>query len=162
MIRRILNHFSMYIAPFLLASLGMAANIKPDKVGPKDRCPVCGMYVARYLDFAAQVKFDDGQVFHFDGAKDMFTFYLDLPRYAPGRHISDVTYIFVTNYYELNLIDGQKAVYVAGSDVYGPMGHELIPFAHRPEAEDFLKDHEGKHLLRFQDVTPATLSQLEQ
>jgi nitrous oxide reductase accessory protein NosL len=161
MIRRFLNYLSVCLAPFLVAALGLAATIRPDKVGPKDRCPVCGMFVAKYPDFAAQVKFHDGQVFHFDGAKDMFMFYFNVARYAPGLHVSDVSAVYVTNYYELNLIDGKKALYVAGSDVYGPMGRELIPFANRSEAEDFLKDHEGKHLFRFQDVTPAVLSQLE-
>lgn len=139
----------------------MAADIKPDRVGPKDKCPVCGMFVAKYPDFAAQVKFRDGRVFHFDGAKDMFKFYLDLPRYAPGRRASDVTAIFVTTYYDLKPIDGKTAVFVAGSDVYGPMGRELIPFATRAEAEDFLRDHHGKRILRFRDVTPPVLDQLE-
>jgi nitrous oxide reductase accessory protein NosL len=67
----------------------------------------------------------------------------------------------VTDYYSLNLIDGTKAVYIAGSDVFGPMGRELIPFEKDLEAKGFLKDHRGKSLLRFQDVTHSIVKGLD-
>jgi len=119
------------------------------------------MFVAKYPDFAAQIQFRDGSTFHFDGAKDMFKYYLNLPRYAPGKKTTDITAIFVTNYYDLTLVDGLTAYYVVGSDVYGPMGRELIPFAKESEARDFLKDHKGKSIIRFRDVTPAVLRPLD-
>ena len=53
----------------------------------------------------------------------------------------------------LTLIDGLKAFYVIGSDVYGPMGRELIPFSSRSEAEEFRKDHQGKSVLEFNGIT---------
>ena len=40
-------------------------------------------------------------------------------------------------------IDGRSAHYVVGSDVTGPMGKELIPFATREAALEFSKDHGG-------------------
>jgi nitrous oxide reductase accessory protein NosL len=58
----------------------------------------------------------------------------------------------VTDYYSLNLIDGLRAYYVLGSNVYGPMGHELIPFAKESDAKEFMKDHQGKSIVTFQDV----------
>ena len=33
----------------------------------------------------------------------------------------------------------QKAFYVIGSNVYGPMGEELIPFKNEDEAKKFMK-----------------------
>jgi nitrous oxide reductase accessory protein NosL len=33
------------------------------------------------------------------------------------------------------------------------MGRELIPFGKEAEAREFLKDHKGRSLLRFADVT---------
>ena len=48
-----------------------------------------------------------------------------------------------------------------GSDVYGPMGRELIPFVKESEARDFLKDHKGKSIIRFRDVTAAVLRPLD-
>ncbi len=145
----------------VMTCLSFAADQKPVKVGTKDKCPVCGMFVAKYPDFVAQIQFRDGTVFYFDGAKDMFKFYLDPARYVQGRKTADVTAVFVTNYYDMALVDGKSAYYVVGSDVYGPMGRELIPFAKESEARDFLKDHKGKSVLRFRDVTPAVLKPLD-
>ena len=48
-----------------------------------------------------------------------------------------------------------------GSDVLGPMGHELVPLATRADAEDFVKDHKGRRILRFDDVTAEVLAQLD-
>jgi len=150
------------VAAFIVStSLAFAADLKPHKAGPKDKCPVCGMFVAKYPDFAAQIQFRDGSTFHFDGAKDMFKYYLNLSRYAPGKKPADITAVFVTNYYDLTLVDGLLAYYVIGSDIYGPMGRELIPFSKESEARDFLKDHKGKTIIRFRDVTPAILRPLD-
>jgi copper chaperone NosL len=142
-------------------SLSFAADLKPQKVGPKDKCPVCGMFVAKYPDFAAQVKFRDGSMVHFDGTKDMFKYYLNLARYAPGKKPADISAIFVTGYYNLTMVDALTAYYVIGSDIYGPMGRELIPFAKESEARDFLKDHKGKSIVRFREVTPAVIRPLD-
>lgn len=68
--------------------------------------------------------------------------------------------IFVKDYYSLAFIDGKRAFYVIGSNQLGPMGHELIPFARKSDAEGFLKDHQGKAILRFDEVSPATLKSL--
>jgi len=152
----------IFIAAFIVGtSPAFADNLKPQKAGPRDKCPVCGMFVAKFPDFAAQIKFQDGPIFHFDGAKDMFKYYLNLPRYAPGKKPADISALFVTNYYDLTLVDGLTAYYVPGSDVYGPMGRELIPFARESEARDFVKDHKGKSIIRFRDVTPALLRALD-
>jgi nitrous oxide reductase accessory protein NosL len=145
----------------LWTSLTFAAELKPDKVDSRDKCPVCGMFVAKYPDFAAQIQFRDGSTLHFDGAKDMFKYYLNLSRYAPGKKPGDITAVFVTNYYDLTMVDGLLAYYVVGSDVYGPMGRELIPFTRESEARDFMKDHKGKSTIRFRDVTAAVLKPLD-
>ena len=55
----------------------------------------------------------------------------------------------MTDYYALEPIDGRTAFYVVGSDVFGPMGKELIPFAQRAQAEEFLKDHKGRAILHL-------------
>ncbi len=122
------------------------------KPTPKDKCPVCGMFVAKYPDFVAEVIFKDGAYAVFDGTKDMFKYYFNLKKYAPAKQIEDIASIYVTDYYSLEPIDGTMAWYVAGSDVFGPMGKELIPFARETDARGFMKDHKGKSLLRFKDV----------
>jgi nitrous oxide reductase accessory protein NosL len=58
-------------------------------------------------------------------------------------------------------MDARAAWYVIGSDTLGPMGHELVPLKTQAEAEEFRKDHHGKRILRFDDVTPALLENLD-
>jgi len=152
------------LAAVLLALLGdgaQAADRKPVTPTAKDRCPVCGMFVAKYPDFVAQVIYTDGAYAVFDGAKDLFKYLLNLQAYAPARQPSEIGAIFVTDYYSLTPIDGKRAWYVLGSDVYGPMGRELIPFGSETEAKGFLVDHKGKRLLRFAEVTAEVLKGLD-
>jgi len=129
--------------------------------GAKDTCPVCGMFVALYPDWTATVLYQDGHAHHFDGAKDLFKYLLNLPKYAPGHQQADIAAIGVTEYYGVARIDARAAWYVIGSDVLGPMGHELIPLATQAEAEDFQRDHKGKRRVRFDEVNPALLEQLD-
>ncbi len=130
--------------------------------GPKDTCPVCGMFVSLYPDWVATVLYKDGHAHHFDGSKDLFKYLLNLPKYAPGHTQADVAAIGVTEYYGVTKTDARAAWYVIGSDVLGPMGHELVPLATQAEAEEFLHDHKGKRIVRFDEVTPALLEQLDQ
>ncbi len=145
----------------LVAISADAAGLKARKPANGDKCPVCGMFVAKYPDFAAQVQFRNGTVLHFDGTKDLFKCYQNLPRYSPGRKQGDIVAIFVTGYYSLAPIDAYSAWFVAGSDVFGPMGRELIPFQEEADAREFMKDHKGKSLLRFKDITPAIVKELD-
>jgi len=118
------------------------------------------MFVAKYPDWMAVLRFKDGSALSFDGPKDLFTAYLDLKRYAPGRATADVAAIEVKDYYSLRIVDGSRAVFVIGSDVTGPMGRELVPFAEAGDAAAFLKDHQGQRSLRFGEVTAAVLRTL--
>lgn len=130
--------------------------------GPKDTCPVCGMFVSLYPDWVATVLYKDGHAHHFDGPKDLFKYLLNLPKYAPGHAQTDIAAMGVTDYYNVNRIDARSAWYVIGSDVLGPMGHELVPLTTQAEAEEFQRDHQGKRIVRFGEVTPALLEQLDQ
>jgi len=139
----------------------VAADRKPSIPSTNDKCPVCGMFVAKYPDWLSQIVFKDGTVFFFDGAKDMFKFYFNLKRYSPKRQMDDASTMYVTDYYSLLPIDGFAAFYVVGSDVYGPMGRELIPFGKNQEALEFKKDHKGREILTFQNITPAVIKGLD-
>jgi len=145
----------------LLAGGAEAAEPKPVKPTAKDKCPVCGMFILKYPDFVAEVIYRDGAYALFDGAKDMFKYLFNLPAYAPSRRASDIDAVYVTEYYSLTLIDGRRAWYVVGSDIYGPMGRELLPFASEKEAGEFMADHKGQRLLRFGEVTPDLVKGLE-
>ena len=131
------------------------------KPGPKDKCPVCGMFVAKYPDFIAVVTFKDGTHAFFDGVKDMMKYYFNLQKYNPSKKRDDISQTHVTDYYSLGSIDGFKAFYVSGSEIYGPMGKELIPFEKEAEAREFLKDHKGKAVLRFKDIHKDVMKGLD-
>jgi len=148
----------------LTSILAMASGAEPLSVpnpSPGDTCPVCGMFVAKYPEWIATVVYKDGHAHHFDGAKDLFKYLHDVPRYAKGHRREDIATIAVTEYYGLTRIDAHHAWFVIGSDVLGPMGHELVPLANAAEAEEFLRDHKGREVLRFRQVTPELLRRLD-
>jgi copper chaperone NosL len=130
--------------------------------GPKDKCPVCGMFVAKYPEWIAGAVLKDGTLLWFDGAKDLFKFWLDPGQYLPARRRADVRSLAVTDYYGLVRLDARKALFVLGSDVYGPMGRELIPFGALGDAEEFKRDHRGTKIVRFDEVTPDLVRPLDE
>jgi copper chaperone NosL len=145
----------------ILVSSALAEDNAPARPGPKDKCPVCGMFVAKYPDFIAVVSLKDGTHAFFDGVKDMMKYYFNLQKYAPGRTAGDIVAIHVTDYYALSPIDGHAAFYVVGSDIYGPMGRELIPFDKKEDAEEFKKDHNGTAILGFTEITEEIVKSLD-
>ncbi len=155
----------IFLAALLSAWVGFAAAQAPlPKPGPKDLCPVCGMLVSKYPNWAATIVYKDGHAHHFDGAKDLFKFWYDPPKYAAGHSRAQMVRIAVTDYYNLQPIDAKTALYVIGSDVLGPMGHEFVPLASMADAEDFMKEHKGKgaaRILRFDQITREMPLQLD-
>jgi copper chaperone NosL len=124
------------------------------------KCPVCGMFVAKYPDWTATSSFKDGTISYYDGPKDMFTHYLDAPRYTPGKNQADMVALTVKEYYSLAIIDARSAFFVSGSDVHGPMGSELIPFKTEKDARTFKLDHKGRHIMRFNEISRQTIKML--
>ncbi len=120
------------------------------------------MFVARYPDWIAAVRFRDGSHAVFDGAKDLFKFWFDPGQYLPSRRSADLESAIVTGYYGVAQLDARAAFFVLGSDVYGPMGRELVPFASLAEAEEFKRDHRGTRILRFDEVTAPLVRSLDQ
>ena len=114
-----------------------------------------------FPDWNARVEFKDSAYAIFDGAKDMFKYYLDMNKYNPSKNKNDVTAISVKDYYSKTSIDALRAYYVIWSDVYGPMGHEPIPFEKEADAKKFLKEHKGKKILRFKDINPKLIESLD-
>jgi nitrous oxide reductase accessory protein NosL len=119
------------------------------------------MFVSKYPNWSGTIEFNDGTHAAFDGPKDLFTYYLNLGKYNPGKSVKAITAIRVKDYYSLAVIDGRTAFYVVGSDVYGPMGKELVPFAKLTDARGFMNDHRGKRVVRLNEITPTVLKSLE-
>ncbi len=123
-------------------------------VVPKDaKCQICGMFVAKYPKWAAKITTKDNKTYYFDGNKDLFKYY--------NKTKENLDKIMVTDYYNITAIPATKAWYVLGSNVYGPMGNELISFSSKEDAMSFKKDHFGKEILSFENITPSIISNLD-
>lgn len=140
------------------ATEGSRAPLQP---GVRDKCPVCGMFVAKYPDWVAEIRYPDEKTVFFDGVKDLYKYFFNILTYDPGRKADEISAVFVTDYYTTEMIDAHEAFFVLGSDVYGPMGKELIPFVTRHGAEEFIRDHNGKRILGFDEITPELISTLD-
>ena len=144
----------------LLVVTVSAADKKTAAIPADAKCPVCGMFVVKYPDWTATARFKDGTTFYYDGPKDLFSHYLDTARYTPGKRQAGIVALSVKEYYSLAMIDARAAFFVSGSDVYGPMGSELIPFSTEKDAASFKLDHKGKRILRFNEITRQTIKSL--
>jgi nitrous oxide reductase accessory protein NosL len=121
----------------------------------EDKCPVCGMFVYKYPEWVAEIIFKDGTYAVFDGPKDMFKYYFSMSKYNRNKTKEDIAGIHVTDYYSTKHMSAKDMFFVVGSDVYGPMGEELIPVKGKKEAETFARDHKGKKILTFEQITPS-------
>lgn len=149
--------FFVAVWPILFLATAGAAPL--DEIPPDTRCPVCGMFVAKYDVWVTQIRYDDSAILSFDGMKDMMAYYHNPAAYN-GQDQSKISEIWAKDYYSLKWLDGRQAFFVLGSDVHGPMGHELIPFSSKTAAESFLTDHHGQRILLFDEITVELVEQL--
>lgn len=157
-----MRYLQIVLAFLVLSAWAVGAEAPdPGKLKPTDKCPVCGMFVAKYPDWVARLVFKDGSQAFFDGVKDLMKYSFNLAKYNPAKKPEDIAAIFLTDYYTLKRIDGYQAYYVVGSNVFGPMGRELIPFVDEKAAQEFLRDHSGKAVLKFPEITPALIGTLD-
>lgn len=143
-------------------------NTKPESqeinVPKIEKCPVCGMFVYKYPKWAAVLEIKRNNEFsklYFDGVKDLIKFYINPSKWGNYNNIK-INKIIVTDYYNQTAIDGKKAVYVIGSDVFGPMGKELIPFENKSGAMAFIKYHGGSVINSFGNISSNTIKMLEE
>jgi nitrous oxide reductase accessory protein NosL len=157
--------FRPLVILLLALSLSFSAAFAATSAAPvpsaKDKCPVCGMFVSKYPNWVVTITFKDSTTLFFDGAKDLFNWYHNMQKYAPGRNKASISTITFNDYYSLKPIDARQAYFVIGSDVHGPMGKELVPFGKTDDAQAFIKDHKGRKALRFNEVTPSILKSME-
>lgn len=125
-----------------------SSSIKMIKVDREEKCPVCGMWVYKYPKWVAQIQSREGHL-SFDGVKDLMKYYI--------KHKDLEVNIVVRDYYSQKALDARKSFFVLGSDVYGPMGEELIPFESYEESQIFLMDHKAKKIVKFSEITEADL-----
>jgi nitrous oxide reductase accessory protein NosL len=128
-------------------------------VVPKNaKCPVCGMFVSKYPKWSAKIVIEKKELY-FDGVKDMMKYYIFDGDFKYNRE--KISQIIVSDYYTLEAIDAKEAFFVKGSNIYGPMGHELIAFKDEKSANSFKDDHAGKSIVKFKDITADSITKLD-
>ena len=125
------------------------------KISKDEKCPVCGMFVYKYPKWTTQILYKDKH-YSFDGVKDL------LKHYFFDENKESVLKILVRDYYSQKIIEARKSYFVLGSDVYGPMGDELIAFEKLQDAKVFSLDHKGKEILKFEDITQEKVLNLDE
>lgn len=124
------------------------------------RCPVCGMYPARFPTWAAQVIFKDGSAHFFDSAVDLFIFLNEPARFDHAHTADDVEALYVADHLRATWLDAKTALFVIGADIHGPMRAPDIPaFAGDDEATAFIAVHGGR-VLRIDAINRNTVSEL--
>lgn len=121
-----------------------------EPVDDKDRCPVCGMYPARYPKHKNQIQTKEGEVFHFCSTQCLFAFLANPDKYA-GKDVKPFL-MWVVDFESGNWISGRTAYYVVGSNQSGPMGKEAFAFDKSADASKFAERFNGKVII-FQGVT---------
>jgi len=142
-----LNDKKLNALTLFLTSKEKNTQSTPLFVPQKSRCPVCGMFTDKYPKWAAIIEEQNHQKRYFDGVKDMMKFYFNPEQFHHKK--APIAKIWVSDYYTFEAINAKEAYFVIGSNIYGPMGEELIPFKTKADAKNFLDEHHGKKIVTF-------------
>jgi len=145
------------VLAFSVTLSGLSYAEGPVTPKPKDKCPVCGMFVSLYPKWMAEIIFKDGTNAVFDGPKDMFKYYFNVSKYNKNKTDKEISGIYVTEYYTTKIMSARDVYFVKDSDVMGPMGNELVPVKGEREVGTFMRDHGGKKMLKFGEITSADI-----
>jgi nitrous oxide reductase accessory protein NosL len=121
-------------------------------ISPEDRCPVCGMKVIKYPKFAAAIQLSDGITFYFCSAGCMIRTWLH-PEIFIARNRTDLRKPVIREYFSGRTLDARSVVWVAGSDVIGPMGPAVVPLRDETALETFLSRHGGRETFVLDELT---------
>ncbi|BBO91441.1 nitrous oxide reductase accessory protein NosL [Desulfosarcina ovata] len=120
-------------------------------MSPSDRCPVCAMFPARRPDSAAAMTLTSGETFYFCSNGCLLRTWLRPGAYL-GRDRSEIDRLVVWDYFSGRPIDARNAVWVAGSDVIGPMGPAIVALEDSGQLDTFNRRHHGKTVFRFDQL----------
>lgn len=132
----------------------------PKSIPADARCPVRGMYPARFPRWAAQMVFKDGTSHFFDSPIDLFVFMQGIDRYNMRYALDDVAMNYVTDFETGRWVEAQHAFFVHGSTVLGPMRDADLPAFASIESADSMVRNRGGKVLTFTGVSPELIRTL--
>lgn len=160
---RLAKSFVLLAAVFCLGffayAQASAGSGEPQEIPSDVSCGKCGMFPAKYPQWQSQIVFSDGSMTPFDGCKCMFGFMFNMAKYDPAHQSQDIANVWVKDFNSGDWVDAKNAHYVIGSEVMGPMGKELIPFADAAAAQAFQKKNGGQ-LAMYDTISMGTLKPL--
>ncbi|SHO81509.1 nosL-related protein [hydrothermal vent metagenome] len=109
--------------------------------------------------WASKIELINGKKIFFSSPKSMFEFY-----YRPGKWFDigvkseeDFKDIIVTDYITMKPINAREAFYIYGTNVISPAGDDLVAIDGEYNAKEFSLKHNGKRVLRFNEVSDALI-----
>lgn len=148
------------VAPALPYDPSSGLALDAPRALPDDaRCPVCGMFPARYPAWAAQVIFRDGATHFFDSPVNLMVFLRDPSRFS-NYTAEEVLAAYVNDVPSGSWTPAAKAFFVHGSNALGPMREGNLPaFTGRDAAERFASERGGV-VLTLPDIGTDILNTL--
>jgi nitrous oxide reductase accessory protein NosL len=165
-----------------LGSNGGDSEAAPDPIAltQSDQCDVCGMIIPNHPGPSAEIFYESQTPSgHANPARFCSTweaFQYDFERQNGGwtRQVFYVTDYSVVDYELITdagdslisrhvgadtFVDASDVTFVAGSEVKGAMGRDLVGFSERSDATAFQSEYGGT-LVAFDEVTEATIAEL--
>ena len=105
------------------------------------------MYPARFPKFNCQIVFKDGSYEAFDSAIGLLV-YLHFPD-KTGIKLKPVSGIYFKDYLKAGWLEADKAIFVTGSEIRGPMGVQFLPVDSERAAKELKKQAHGKDIIHF-------------
>ena len=108
------------------------------------------MYPARYPQFNCQIVFKDGSYEAFDSAVGLLVYQL-FPDHT-GIKLKPIAKIYFKDYFKEDWLEADKAFFVTGSEIMGPMGVEFLPADSEQAAEELKQQEKGKDIIHFKMI----------
>jgi len=122
-------------------------------------CLVRHFKVYKEPKWVGKIKVRNGKTVYFSSPKSLFEFY-----HVPGKWFDvgvkserDFSEIVVTDYETLKHINAETAYFIYGTNVTSPAGDDLIAIETEEAAKVFSKAHNGKRILKFDEVSDALI-----
>ncbi len=142
-----INLVALFLSLFFITSATLLF------AGDSGRCLRCGMIVAKHPQWEGRMEAKD-KVESFCAPRCL------LFSHPAGGELGEGVKLMLKDYYSTKFIDATTAWYVSGSDIMGPMGPDMVPFAKKEDAEAFMKEHKGKALYSWKDLTTEKLKEV--
>lgn len=130
-------------------------------VSARTRCPVCGMYPARYPKWMVQLIYRDQTQKVFDSPADLLRFLQHMDKYDRTHTATDIAAIYLSDYQKGGWINAKTSYLVMGSKARGPMNQPDLPaFPSRERAEQFAQSS-GGHVHAYSELNAEILDAMQ-